>query len=47
MVGDAQGSDVPIHLLGKETAEETAEEKPEEVRNDFIYLVDVEKRREQ
>lgn len=43
MAGDAQGSDVPIHLLAKETPEE----KPKEVQNDFIYLVDVEKRSEQ
>lgn len=42
MVGDAQGSDVPIHLLGKEKREEM----PGEVKNDFIYLVDVEKRQE-
>lgn len=40
MVGDAQGSDVPIHLL-KDQPEEGGE-----IKNDFIYLVDVEKREE-
>ncbi len=43
MVGDAQGSDVPIHLL----SEEREEEKDGQVKNDFIYLIDVEKRTEQ
>lgn len=65
MVGDAQGSDVPIHLLntkqpgeadggkadgekpGETHKERTVAEQPEEVRNDFIYLVDVEGRSEQ
>ena len=41
MVGDSQGSDVPIHLL-----KETNEEENGEIKNDFIYLVDVEKREE-
>lgn len=51
MVGDAQGSDVPIHML-KDTDEtqggETTDASPSscEVKNDFIYLVDVEKREE-
>lgn len=47
MVGDAQGSDVPIHLLDSEKPCEADKGKPEEVRNDFIYLVDVEGRSEQ
>ncbi len=44
MAGDAQGSDVPIHLLDER--EKRAEEKTEEVPNDFIYLVDGKERRE-
>ncbi len=65
MVGDAQGSDVPIHLLdtkqpgeadggkadgekpGETHKERTVAEQPQEVRNDFIYLVDVEGRSEE
>lgn len=42
MVGDAQGSDVPIHLLSTEKAEESSQE----MKNDFLYLVDVEARTE-
>lgn len=42
MVGDSQGHDVPIHML------DHSEEKDRsgEVKNDFIYLVDVEARKE-
>ncbi len=36
MVGDAQGSDVPIHLLNL-----AENENDNEMKNDFIYLVDV------
>lgn len=43
MVGDAQGSDVPIHLLNHEEEEE---DNGGEVKNDFIYLIDVAKREE-
>lgn len=42
MVGDSQGSDVPIHLL----TEEMLKEKANTISNDFIYLIDVKKRRE-
>lgn len=42
MVGDAQGSDTPIHLLGKQ---EQATEK-EGIKNDFIYLISVKERQE-
>lgn len=41
MVGDAQTSDLPIHLL---TAE--SRKKAEKPGNDFIYLIDVKKRTE-
>ena len=37
MVGDSQGSDVPIHLL----TEEMLKEKANTISNDFIYLIDV------
>ena len=43
MVGDAQGSDIPIHLLNHE--EDT--DKNKEIKNDFIYLINVEKRTEE
>ena len=39
MVGDSQGSDVPIHLL----TEEMLKEKANTISNDFIYLIDVKK----
>ena len=42
MVGDSQGSDVPIHLL----TEEMLKEKANTISNDFIYLIDVKKRTE-
>ena len=42
MVGDSQGSDLPIHLL----TEEDRRKLKENVLNDFLYLVDVEKRKE-
>lgn len=42
MVGDAQGSDVPIHLLNHEEEEENTGE----IKNDFIYLIDTAKRQE-
>lgn len=42
MVGDSQGSDLPIHLL----TEEERKRIKESVLNDFLYLVDVEKRTE-
>lgn len=38
-VGDCQGQETPIHL-------QTGKEKSQEVRNDFIYLVDIEHKRE-
>lgn len=41
MIGDAQGSDVPIHLLDHSGKGEKKEET-----NDYLYLVDVEKREE-
>ena len=42
MVGDSQGSDVPIHLL----TEEDRRKAKEKLSNDFLYLVDVAKRKE-
>ncbi|RHP33546.1 oligogalacturonate lyase family protein [Lachnotalea sp. AF33-28] len=42
MVGDSQSGDVPIHML----TEEDRRKAKESVGNDFLYLVDVEKRRE-
>lgn len=42
MVGDAQGSDVPIHLLD----DASEPDHSGEVKNDFIYLIDVAKRKE-
>lgn len=41
MVGDSQGSDVPIHLLSAQKEEDNGE-----IKNDFIYLIDVKKRQE-
>jgi oligogalacturonide lyase len=41
MVGDAQGSDVPIHLLMHEESK-----RETEISNDFIYLIDVVKKTE-
>jgi oligogalacturonide lyase len=41
MVGDAQGSDVPIHLLSPEKCS-----SDHEIKNDFIYLIDVAKKTE-
>lgn len=45
MVGDAQGSDVPIHLL-KAEENKNDENKNDEIKNDFIYLIDVAERKE-
>ena len=42
MVGDSQGSDVPIHML----TEEDRKKAKETIANNFLYLVDVEKRKE-
>lgn len=44
MVGDSQGIDKPIHLLTMEEIE--ADRKAGIIRNDFIYIIDVEKREE-
>lgn len=44
MVGDSQGSDVPIHLLNQE--EQEKDRAAGIIKNDFIYLIDVEKREE-
>lgn len=41
MVGDSQSGDVPIHLLGQQKKKVS-----HEVPNDFIYLVNMEKRQE-
>ncbi len=41
MVGDSQGSDKPIHLLTKEDRKKSGE-----IKNDFIYLIDVAARKE-
>lgn len=43
MVGDSQGSDVPIHML----TDEDRKKAKETLSNDFLYLVNVEKRTEQ
>ena len=42
MVGDSQGSDVPIHML----TDEDRKKAKETLSNDFLYLVDVEKKEE-
>ncbi len=41
MVGDSQGSDIPIHLL-----DHTKKEEKKEIQNDFIYIIDVKKKEE-
>lgn len=41
MVGDSQGHDVPIHMLDHDKEKDRSE-----VKNDFIYLVDVAARKE-
>ena len=45
MVGDSQGSDVPIHLLNQE--EQEKDRAAGIIKNDFIYLSDVAKRKEE
>ena len=45
MVGDSQGSDVPIHLLNQE--EQEKDRAAGIIKNDFIYLIDVAKRKEE